>query len=391
MKKNKFAIILFFLLSVSAFSFEGGGLIKTGLGFDLKKTKGSEKIIWGLNNYEGISLWAKQAMDKDEKYFFNIQASYLFKLNKNMEPSKKLVMEHILDLDLLKFSFLLPTKDSDLKIEFGRYGLADLTGLIFNQNIDGFFISYESHKKLNFYTYFSIGYTGLLNSYTNPMNFMPTSNKKVSKIYNLSPSVVALTGLFTIPLGEYQHTINLELNSFVQTKKGAKSRNYFTFMVNGPIYSNLFFILSTTGELRVKGNKGGLGMALNADMAYYLYNKSVKLGLRTEWFSGGKFYFDSMTGINASKVIFVAPSDLWKTSLYTSIKPVEDLFLGFDVSVLCAGKKVASQKFYKGTEFNFDMKYVLLSDIYMGLDTGVFLDNKGSVDTKINLKAMLSF
>ncbi len=391
MKKNKLAILLFFLVSVSVFSFEGGGLVKTGLGFDLKNFKGEKEASSGLTNKEGISLWAKQAMDKNDMYHFSIQGSYLFKLSKGIKPNTKPSLQHILDIDLLKFSFLLPTKNSDLKIELGRYGLADITGQVFNQNVDGFFLSYESYKNLNFFSYFSLGYTGLLNSYTNPMNLTYIKPKKKTKLYNLSPSMIALTGLFTMPIGEYQHTINFELNSFMQTKKDGLMKNYFTFMANGPIYSNLFFILSTTGELRVKGNKGGLGMALNADMAYYLYNKSVKLGLKTQWFSGGKFYFDAMTGINTSKVIFVAPSDLWKTSLYTSIKPIDDLFIGFDVSVLCDGKKLESEKFYSGTEFNLALNYVLLSDIYMGMDAGVFLDNKGSVDTKINLKAMLSF
>ncbi len=390
MKKSKIALILFFVVALAGFSFEGGGLFKTGLGFDINKRPNYTGV--NFKNSEGLSLWAKQSLDKEGLYNFGIQGSYLFKASKRIAPKNNWSanIQNILDIDLLKFSFLIPVKDSGLSISVGRYSLADVTGLILNQNLDGIYISYESYKKMNFSTHFSIAYTGLLNAYTTPMNAKVSYSS--NKVYKLAANCIALTGFFNIPVSKYQHSISLDLNSFIDIKNSGRTKTYLTALANGPIYSNLYFILSATGKLESGGSsKLRGGFALNADLAYYFYKKTSKVGFKTQWFSGGTNSFNSFTVTNTSKVKFKPVRNLWKTALYFGIKPIEDLSLNTELALMCSGKKSGSASLYKGLEWNFSANYVLLSDIYIGFDGGVFIDRNKNVDTSLKLKAMLSF
>ncbi len=392
MKKNKIAIIFLFVTVLSAFAFEGGGLVKSNIGSEINKNhvKGS-KIAFNLKNSDGLTLWAKQNMDKDGNFNFGIQASYLFKLSKKFKPvSEKAVIKNILDLELFKFAFLLPTKEGDLKIEFGRYNMSDSTSLIMNQQLDGFFISYNSHKKMNITTHFSLAYTGLLNSYTTPI-VGTFAKKKQTKIYNLAPGFIATNALVNIPLGRHNHSISVELDSFIQTKAKGLAKNYLTVLFNGPIYSNLYFIASGTGVLRAKSSKVSGGGSVSGDIVYYFTKLSSKVGVKSQWFSGGANYFTPFTYTSVSKMKSKLAKDIWKTSIYASLKPVDDLFLGTDVSLFLAGEKVKGQSFYRGAEFNIGLNYTILSDIFIGFDSGVFINNEKDIDAKVKLKVKLSF
>ncbi len=384
MKRTKIAVILFFAIAVAGFCFEGGGLVKTGIGFDINKKSNANNTV-DFNHHDGISLWAKQNIDKDAKYNFSIQGSYLFNLSKLIAPNKKnSEFQNILDIDLLKFSFLIPLKDSDIYMDAGRFGISDITGSILNQNLDGFLLSYESYKKMNFSTHFAIAYTGLLNAYTNPMYGVPGK----TQLYALAPGYIALNGLFHIPLGKYRHAVNLEANSFIKPTNNVVSKTYFTALFNGPIYSSLFFIVSGTGEL-VTNSVGISGnFAVTADIAYYFYERAGKVGVKTQWFSKN---FQTFTVTNTSKVKTVLAKDLWKTNLYFSIKPITDLTLATSFNIFCKGSKNSGKSIYEGFEWDFSTAYALLSDIYMGFDCGVFIDSKKVIDTNIKLKAMLSF
>lgn len=387
MKKKIFALILM-LNTVFLFAFEGGGLIKTGIGFDIAKpnVKGVKEIVM-LRHYDGISLWAKQNMDKEGNFNFNIQASYLFNLGKWLKPiNTKASLDHILDLDLLKFSFLLPSQNGSLLLEFGRYGLTDITGIIFDQKIDGF---YASYKRPEVSLLFNLGYTGLLNAYTNTINAFNTA--KYTKLYRLSPPFFQLTGLAQIPLGKQKHMLSFELDSFIETKTKGATKNYFTIQANGPIAPGLFFLLSTSGALLSNSNKVQAGIALNGELNYYFAKYDARIGGKTQWFSGGKIPFEPFTVKSASQTSFISYSNLWKTSLALSIKPVSSLFLATDFGVFCSGLKKSGQKLYQGLEWNASFGYTLFTDIFLGFNTGLFVDNKANIQSRIDFRGMISF
>ncbi|UTC90903.1 hypothetical protein E4N80_03035 [Treponema denticola] len=386
MKKVKLFIFLFLIIALNLSAFEGGGMLKTGLGIDLGKNKTN------LSHFDSLSLWAKQNLDKEGNYNFAIQSSYLFNLKKPIKPDGKLDLDHIVNLDMLKFSFLFPIGNDSLTIDAGRYNISDITAVILNQNIDGVYIAY---KKTNFATYFNLGYTGLLNAYVNPINAAGITSilKKQTKIYNLAPSFVHMSALFHVPFQSLRHAIDFDLNSFIATENPKTTNNYASISVNGPIVNGLFYLtsVSTSVLTRVK-RKPGIGFFVSGELDYYFEKYSSKLGLKAQFFSGGKTGFKSFTLSNVSKVTFMEPTDLWKISLDGSIKPVNDLFLSTEAAVMAyAATQPKGRSNFAGFEWDVSANYTIRQDISISTDLGMFVGKNGKFDAAFKLKGIISF
>lgn len=386
MKKVKLFIFLFLAIALNLSAFEGGGMLKTGLGIDLGKNKAN------LSHFDSLSLWAKQNLDKEGNYNFAIQSSYLFNLKKPIKPEGASNLDHILNLDMLKFSFLVPIGNDSLTIDAGRYNISDITAVILNQNIDGVYIAY---KKTNFATYFNLGYTGLLNSYVNPINAAGITSilKKQTKIYNLAPSFVHMSALFHVPFQSLRHAVDFDLNSFIATENPKTTNNYASISVNGPIVNGLFYLtsVSTSVLTRVK-RKPGIGFFLAGELDYYFEKYSSKLGLKAQFFSGGKTGFKSFTLSNVSKVTFMESTDLFKISLDGSIKPVKDLFLSTEAAVMAhAATQPKGRSNFAGFEWDVSANYTILQDISISTDLGMFVGKNGKFDAVFKLKGIISF
>lgn len=386
MKKIRFFTFLFLIIALNLSAFEGGGMLKTGLGIDLGKNKTN------LSHFDSLSLWAKQNLDKGGNYNFAIQSSYLFNLKKPIKPDGKLDLDHIVNLDMLKFSFLFPIGNDSLTIDAGRYNISDITAVILNQNIDGVYIAY---KKTNFAAYFNLGYTGLLNAYVNPINAAGITSilKKQTKIYNLAPSFVHMSALFHVPFQSLRHAIDFDLNSFIATENPKTTNNYASISVNGPIVNGLFYLtsVSTSVLTRVK-RKPGIGFFVSGELDYYFEKYSSKLGLKAQFFSGGKTGFKSFTLSNVSKVTFMEPTDLWKISLDGSIKPVNDLFLSTEAAVMAyAATQPKGRSNFAGFEWDVSANYTIRQDISIITDLGMFMGKNGKFDAVFKLKGCISF
>ena len=386
MKKVKLFIFLFLIIALNLSAFEGGGMLKTGLGIDLGKNKTN------LSHFDSLSLWAKQNLDKEGNYNFAIQSSYLFNLKKPIKPDGKLDLDHIVNLDMLKFSFLFPIGNDSLTIDAGRYNISDITAVILNQNIDGVYIAY---KKTNFAAYFNLGYTGLLNAYVNPINAAGITSilKKQRKIYNLAPSFVHMSALFHVPFQSLRHAIDFDLNSFIATENPKTTNNSASISVNGPIVNGLFYLtsVSTSVLTRVK-RKPGIGFFVSGELDYYFEKYSSKLGLKAQFFSGGKTGFKSFTLSNVSKVTFMEPTDLWKISLNGSIKPVNDLFLSTEAAVMAyAATQPKGRSNFAGFEWDVSANYTIRQDISISTDLGMFVGKNGKFDAAFKLKGIISF
>ena len=386
MKKVKLFIFLFLAVALNLSAFEGGGMLKTGLGIDLGKNKTN------LSHFDSLSLWAKQNLDKEGNYNFAIQSSYLFNLKKPIKPEGASNLDHILNLDMLKFSFLVPIGNDSLTIDAGRYNISDITAVILNQNIDGVYIAY---KKTNFSTYFNLGYTGLLNSYVNPINAagIASISKKQTKIYNLAPSFVHMSALFHVPFQSLRHAADFDLNSFIATGNPKTTNNYISISVNGPIVKNLFYLTSiSTSILTRDKRKSEIGFFLSGGLDYYFEKYSSKLGLKAQFFSGGKTGFKSFTLSNVSKVTFMESTDLFKISLDGSIKPVKDLFLSTEAAVMAhAATQPKGRSNFAGFEWDVSANYTIRQDISISTDLGMFVGKNGKFDAVFKLKGIISF
>lgn len=386
MKKVKLFIFLFLIITLNLSAFEGGGMLKTGLGIDLGKNKTN------LSHFDSLSLWAKQNLDKEGNYNFAIQSSYLFNLKKPIKPDGKLDLDHIVNLDMLKFSFLVPIGNDSLTIDAGRYNISDITAVILNQNIDGVYIAYN---KTNFSTYFNLGYTGLLNSYVNPINAAGITSilKKQTKIYNLAPSFVHMSALFHVPFQSLRHAIDFDLNSFMATENPKTTNNYASISVNGPIVNRLFYLASVSTSILTRDKrKPQTGFFLKGELDYYFEKYDSKLGLKMQLFSGGKMSFKSFTLSTMSKVNFMEPTDLLKISLDGSIKPVKDLFLSTEAAIMAyAATQPKGRSNFAGFEWDVSANYTILQDISISTDLGMFVGKNGKFDAVFKLKGIISF
>lgn len=387
MKKVKLFIFLFLAIVLNLSAFEGGGMFKTGLGIDLGKNKAN------LSHFDSLSLWAKQNLDKEGNYNFAIQSSYLFNLKKPIKPEGEPNLDHIVNLDMLKFSFLIPLDNNNsLSIDAGRYNISDITAIILNQNIDGVYVAY---KKTNFSTSFNLGYTGLLNSYVNPINAagITSTSKKQTKIYNLAPSFVHMSALFHVPFQSLRHAIDFDLNSFIATENPKTTNNYISISVNGPIVNGLFYLTSVSTSILTRDQKNpGIGLFLSGELDYYFEKYSSKLGLKMQLFSGGNMSFKSFTLSNLSKVTFMEPTDLFKISLDGSIKPVKDLFLSTEAAIMAyAATQPKGRSNFAGFEWDVSANYTILQDISISTDLGMFVGKNGKFDAVFKLKGIISF
>ena len=386
MKKVKLFIFLFLIIALNLSAFEGGGMLKTGLGIDLGKNKTN------LSHFDSLSLWAKQNLDKEGNYNFAIQSSYLFNLKKPIKPDEKLDLDHIVNLDMLKFSFLFPIGNDSLTIDAGRYNISDITAVILNQNIDGVYIAY---KKTNFAAYFNLGYTGLLNAYVNPINAAGITSilKKQTKIYNLAPSFVHMSALFHVPFQSLRHAIDFDLNSFIATENPKTTNNYASISVNGPIVNRLFYLASVSTSILTRDKRNAqTGFFLKGELDYYFEKYDSKLGLKMQLFSGGKMSFKSFTLSTMSKVNFMEPTDLLKISLDGSIKPVKNLFLSTEAAVMAyAATQPKGRSNFAGFEWDVSANYTILQDISISTDLGMFVGKNGKFDAVFKLKGIISF
>lgn len=386
--KRRFLGLVFIFASFTCFAFEAGGRLSTGVSFDIFKSTNPKNTVTTLKNNESISLWAKQNIDKAGNYKFSIQGSYFFNLKKNLNTkTSKPDISNILDLDMLKFSFIFfPKRNNNLSINAGRYGLSDNTRTVFDQTIDGISIMYE---QVHFLCLFNIGYTGLLNAYTTPISGVKFAPK--NKIYALAPSFIQSSAFFHIPIAKFKHSIEFEFINFTQPKSKGLSKTYMTFSSNGAIIPNLFFILSATGQLSLNDGKYNLGLFLNADLAYYFSSYNAKFGMVLQWFSGGKHQFDTFTLTSASKIALIQHSNLWKTSFYSSLKPLKNLSIGMELNIFADGKKMQNGTLYRGIEFAGALNYTFMKDILFGLDLGVLHQKNSGVKTYIGLRGIISF
>lgn len=386
MKKVKLFIFLFLIIALNLSAFEGGGMLKTGLGIDLGKNKTN------LSHFDSLSLWAKQNLDKEGNYNFAIQSSYLMNLKKPIKPDGKLDLDHIVNLDMLKFSFLVPIGNDSLTIDAGRYNISDITAVILNQNIDGVYIAYN---KTNFSTYFNLGYTGLLNAYVNPINAAGITSilKKQTKIYNLAPSFVHMSALFHVPFQSLRHAIDFDLNSFMATENPKTTNNYASISVNGPIVNRLFYLASASTSILTRDKKNPqTGFFLKGELDYYFEKYDSKLGLKMQLFSGGKMSFKSFTLSTMSKVNFMEPTDLLKISLDGSIKPVKNLFLSTEAAIMAyAATQPKGRSNFAGFEWDVSANYTILQDISISTDLGMFVGKNGKFDAVFKLKGIISF
>lgn len=384
--KIKFLIPIFiFLFSVSGFAFEGGGIIETNLDFGISKSSDNTPYS-ALKNKNKLSIWLKQNMDKEGRYNFFAQTSYFFKTDKIIQPAGKTAFDHVADLDMLKFSFFVPIKNNaGMSIEAGRTAFSDITKIISAQNYDGIFLKYKNPK---FSGFWSLGYTGLLNSHTTHIE--GESLKTGNGIYSLAPGYFSLLSFLGIPFAKYRYSVNMEYFLFFEPKLKGKLKNYLTLSLNGALAPGFFFIASLTGLHKRKNSISDFGFLINAEFSYYFTSYDARISFNTQWASGGKYPFESFTQTHISRHFYSPYKNIWNIGFKTSLKPFSGLYAEALSNVVFKGSKT-EEAFYKGFEWKGILNYTIFRDLSFGISVGQFIPKAAPVATRVELKGSLAF
>ncbi|PIE97815.1 MAG: hypothetical protein CR988_06035 [Treponema sp.] len=390
--KRILSTALFLFVAVAGFAVDGGGIITSNTGFLLPLPSDKEKPVTNLSNYEKVSLWLTNNMNKKGNSFFDMQISYLFTANSKVftdsSKQKDPVINHIVDLDYFNFVFFIPLDKGKAKLNFGRYGVMDQSGIVLNQKIDGVSVDVVT-SGINFG--FDFGFTGLLNRHTTPV--YPKLKYDPSIIYSLSPAYLALSVDAVFPIGKYDHTLGVQILGFIQPKfKKPDYHTFFEISLKGSIIPGLMFDFTGVANIR-----NSFGYKQNACMGslkleYYFNKYNSLFGFKSLYAGGGDHTFVGFSKIPLTKVKPMFPMNTWLMGLYASIEPVDSLIIKMSTDMLFYGKKPKSSKSpFNGFEWNVGLNYTLLQDVYAGFDVGHFISASGSSDLLMNLKFMLSF
>jgi hypothetical protein len=142
------ALLVFFAGALSAFDW--GGTLDNRSTLDYQKTT-------DLLQQNRLALWLEAGLGKS--LTLTVQGSYTFSLE--TQESASSIVEHILDIDLLRLEGHYPSSGSRkslLAFTAGRFPLAEFTGLVLDDTVDGVQVRF-SNALLN--ASLAIAFTGL--------------------------------------------------------------------------------------------------------------------------------------------------------------------------------------------------------------------------------------
>ena len=316
-----------------------------------------------FENSENLSFWLKFPLNNSYTSFFACEGFYDFSLKSTQ--GQEVVIGNILDIPLFKFTFNLNPKNTNSTMNIGRFAIADTTGFVLNQTIDGIFTKFRSAK-----TDVSIlaGYTGFINGLNS--NFYDCPYVTEGSIYALAPSyvVTSLNGKFNVFNTQF---INTEFVASVDLNKLDYHKMYATLSFNGSISQKFYYILQST-----------LGMSLKSDgtedlrfanlskfdlTSYFNFlNSSLTLhGVYASQESESLGVFRPITKIESS-LSGLSYSSLFKSGFLYTFKPISSLFVSLSSDGICSFDK-DSALFFEGIQWSVESKWQIVSDLYISL------------------------
>lgn len=362
MKKivKSFVLILSLVCSSFAFALDYGFVIDDDTTLE---TNAENKYKFTQKN--NANAWIKIPFGKNYDNYITAEGHYRFKYLQDTN-----VVNHHLDLNLLKVVLYKELDNGSVSANFGRFIVSDATALVFSQNCDGVYLQYDSpFAKFTGYA----GYTGLLNanfvSMNNPEDFETPDE---SLVYALcDKNVIGMLGV-GFPNLFARQTLNAQFLGAFRINSISNTRLYATLGLTGPIVGNLFYGL--TGTLSFTSyNKQPMNFSqlVKADVNYYFPIGSVGC---SAVFAGKNF-----TGITVQTALesLNEPdyTDLLKVGINGSIKPISNLVIKASGDIAFDG---ANNYELKGVQYRIGVDYQIVSDVYLGASWTDYYDLNGT-------------
>ena len=387
--KKFFAVILFLVFSVFAFSAELSFFLgdNTDLKFD-----GEEYKEPRLKQSEAFSALAKIPFNKKGTTFLSLEASLSHSYEKIFGDHENSENEFIADLNVLKFSSIMECSAA------GRLFLPDLSQSVFAQSLDGASAQFSA-SWLDVSAFG--GYTGLLNlkniSIMNSIGYEWTPDDE-NDFYDFCAPYIAGGVKISFPYLLFNQTISLEGLGFWDTEGPADSpkdednRFYGTLRLDGPLAPMLFYGLSGTVSSTDFSDFGFLG---RANISLFPDFKSSSVTISASYASGDRGPFVPFIGFTQITACLSADEPIYsgisKAGLFASIVPIDKLYCAVGGDAVFLDRDDNAFDYY-GFQVYGNAKYYLFSDLALTLFASHFSgDSSDSSRTEIALNAVISF
>ncbi len=234
MKKTVTVLCILFCSISVLFAFDGGGTLSDTVDF-----YSTTPVTVEFSNSFVFTTWIRQPLGKVGS--LTAEGNY-----------KNAGKKSTLDVTLLKATMNF----GPVKLEAGRFGFADASGIIYNMTADGANISFGSRfLAASLYG----AYTGLMNS--NSVSFTELQGTYVAGTspYEIQATPKYITGIARLasPSLFFGQSLTLDGLALVSPDKKEQNRYYGTFAMNGPIVRKLYYTLS--GSLSYINKPGFMG------------------------------------------------------------------------------------------------------------------------------------
>ena len=391
MKKRVIIIAISILLILTVVSplaaFDWGGLFDTNLNFgsrQLFKKESSGVVGFGAK----LTGWFRTPLPLGS---LSIEGGWAFNLSKGFVWPIKFSDTQIgntLDISLLKYNFPINIKDYTLDVNVGRFAIADSTGYILNQNIDGVYASMPFNL---FSVSAGLGYTGLQNAKTTSVYGISVTPSS-SSVYELAPGYVAVLARATAPNLVGGQSFDAEFNTFINCNTVAnsdkRSRSYVTIGARGSVIPLIYYNAAFSLGFAL-GNKSKTGVMGNAGITYYPDFLSSALSFTTLFATDG---FLPFTNIPISCDGRIHCTNLLKLALSYSMKPTDKWVINTEMALLYSSEQSGSFGL-DVFQANLSAKFQWFSDVSIVAANGLVIPVSDSSVSYLtgSIRAQISF
>lgn len=404
---KKASIILIFLLAgmcvcTSAFAFDFGGTLDNS-----SKLSTNAFETFGLSQTDSLGLWFRAALNNTGTIYFATEGTA--QVEYDADDITALTdgdATWLLDVNLFKLTTIAKPSIGTLQINWGRFFVSDVTGVILSQNSDGMQAVFASERfSLGAY----IGYTGILNAKAVSMVYeltagddditgtYPNANYNADALYELASPFIVTGANLSLPYVLFNQTVSAEFYAMIGSGNDRGSnkdidRYYATLAFNGPIVQNLFYTLSST--LGFVKDRSGAGNLTQATLSYYIPEvKNTALTFSATYASGKNGGIQPFYTFTRNEASYAYTAHLYsgilKAGISASIKPFAALYVAAGADVVC---DCAADFGYSGFEWAATMRYQLFSDVLVGLSANQFIAKDKDLNSMVlALNASISF
>ena len=369
MKKSFVVFCSIFLILTKGFAFEWGGVFdnESTIGYDISPNKNESAEI-SFTQKNGLHVWLSNTLSKDGIWKLNSEISYIADIKSQREP----VFQNILDLTLLKVSGQVPMKNSTIDISLGRFFISDKTDNIFSTTSDGAYLKFNlSTVGIGGY----VGFTGLLNS-LNVNDILGFNDGNVAQIYKLQYPVVPIILSFDFPSLFANQNLSFQVLGSIDCSNNVGNKFYGTLLLDGPIYSKLFYTVQTTFGTRNFTNIMNY-TSLNLmwfPLSFANFNLGVQYASGNEELNGVFSSFSSVTATSKESIKGLPVSDclLPAASVVFYSGPFYSKFeVKCDLDILNEQGQLFSVRGYYG---KLNSTFNVFSDLQIGLDLNLYIN-----------------